>query len=148
MTLNELLLRHNFIAKVPLKSTSGELSKAAKVKLMGMRIELSKIRKEFDDDAQEAVKGFKPEGFDELYQKEDKTETETKELEMLSQQVNDDYSAFLIEKGKEEIDFDKRFTEDEYMEIVDVMPGDDVDINGSKLPAADFLEVLFSLFVA
>lgn len=147
MTLNELLLRHNFITKIPLKSESGELSKETKVKLMTMRIELSKIHKNFDEDAQEAVKQLKPESFDELAQKADKTEAETAELEAQTKKINEEYNAFLIEKGKEELPFDKKFTEDEYMEIVNVMPGDDIDINGSEIPAADFLEVIFSLFV-
>lgn len=45
-----------------------------------MRIELSKITKEYDADIQEAIKSVKPEGFDELAQKENKTEEESKTL--------------------------------------------------------------------
>ena len=41
-----------------------------------------------------------------------------------------------------------RVTQDEYNEILEVNAGNDVEINGTKLTAPDFLEVLYSLFVA
>jgi hypothetical protein len=73
MTTNEALIKQNFISKILLKSGDNELSKALKVKIMQMRIKLGKIRKEFDEDVQEAIKGFTPEGYSELAQKNDKT---------------------------------------------------------------------------
>jgi len=36
---------------------------------------------------------------------------------------------------------------DEYSEIVEVNAGNDVEINGNKIPAADFLEIVYDLFV-
>ena len=77
MTLNEVLARQNFINQLVLKNGENELPKELKVKLMGMRIKLNKIRNQHDEDSKEAVKGLKPDNFDALYQKEDKTEEET-----------------------------------------------------------------------
>jgi len=41
----------------------------------------------------------------------------------------------------------KSLTEDEYFELVNVNASNDVEINGTKLSSADFLEILYSLFV-
>jgi hypothetical protein len=151
MTLNELMIRHNFISKVLLKEGDKELSKDLKVKLMSMRIEMGKIRKQFETDLQEVVKGLTPEGYQELASKKDRSKEEEEHLKDLNTKINDEYNAYVNKKGAEEIDsshFDKTLTQDEYNEILEVNAGNDVEINGSKLNAPDFLEVLYSLFVA
>ena len=51
-----------------------------------------------------------------------------------------------MQKGKEEVSFDKKFTIEEYSELMDVNYGE-VEINGNRLPAEDFLEIIYSLFV-
>lgn len=147
MTLNEALARQNFIVNILLKKGTCELSKELKVKVMSMRIALTRIRTQFEQDAQEAAKGFKPENFDELYTKENKTPEEQIELEDMTNKINDEYNAFIIEKGKEEVAFDKKFTEDEFNQIVEVNADNDIEINKNKLQAADFLEVIHGLFV-
>lgn len=148
MTLNEVLIRHNFITKLLLKNGNSELTKELKVKIMGMRIALSKFRNQFDQDAQEAIKGFKPSNFDALAQKQDRTPEEEKELKEMSDKLTEEYNAFVIAKGNELISFDKKFTEEEFGEIMEVNADNDVEINGNKLNAADFLEVIYGLFVA
>ena len=148
MTLNEVLIRHNFVTKLLLKDGSSELTKELKVKVMGMRIALGKFRNQFDIDAQEAVKGFKPSNFDELAQKQDRTPEEEKELKEMSDKLTEEYNAFIIAKGNELVSFDKKFTEEEFGEIMEVNADNDVEINGNKLNAADFLEVIYGLFVA
>ena len=148
MTFNEVLIRHNFITKLLLKDGNSELTKELKVKIMGMRIALSKFRNQFDTDAQEAIKGFKPENFDALAQKQDRTPEEEKELKEMSDKLTEEYNAFVIAKGNELISFDKKFTEEEFGEIMEVNADNDVEINGNKLNAADFLEVIYGLFVA
>lgn len=148
MTLNEAIVRHNFITKVILKSADGALSKELKVKIMAMRIQLGKIRKEFEEDLQEFVKGVKPEDYDQLYLKEDKTEEEVAKLAEMGAQVDAEYEAFVTAKGLEEVSFDKTISEDEYYELVEVNSDNDVEINGATIAAPDFLEVLYSLFVA
>ena len=148
MTLNEVLIRHNFITKLLLKDGNSELTKELKVKIMGMRIALSKFRNQFDQDAQEAIQGFKPSNFDALAQKQDRTPEEEKELKEMSDKLTEEYNAFIIAKGNEIVSFDKKFTEEEFGEIMEVNADNDVEINGNKLNAADFLEVIYGLFVA
>ena len=148
MTLNEVLIRHNFIIKLLLKDGNSELTKELKVKIMGMRIALSKFRAQFDQDAQEAIQGLKPSNFDALAQKQDRTPEEEKELKEMSDKLTEEYNAFVIAKGNEIVSFDKKFTEEEFGEIMEVNADNDVEINGNKLNAADFLEVIYGLFVA
>lgn len=148
MTLNEVLIRHNFITKLLLKDGNSELTKELKVKIMGMRIALSKFRNQFDQDAQEAIQGFKSSDFDVLAQKQDRTPEEEKELKEMSDKLTEEYNAFIIAKGNELVSFDKKFTEEEFGEIMEVNADNDVEINGNKLNAADFLEVIYGLFVA
>ena len=146
MTLNEVLARQNFINKLVLKNGENELPKELKVKLMGMRIKLNKIRNQHDEDSKEAIKGLKPDNFDELYQKEDKTEEEQATLDAMHAKLVEEHNAFLIEKGKEEVEFEGSFTEDEFNELMYVN-SDDVEINGTPLNGADFLEIIYTLFV-
>lgn len=147
MTTNEALVKQNFITKVLLKEGDNELSKNLKVKIMSMRIKLGKVRKEFDEDVQEAVKGFTPEGFAELIQKQEKTEEETKKVEEWNKQINEEYQAYVVKRGQEEVSVDAKLTEDEYNELIEVNADNNVEINGQKLNAADFLEILYTLFV-
>lgn len=147
MTTNEALVRQNFITKVLLKDGSDELSKGLKVKIMGMRIKLAKVRKEFDEDVQEAIKGFTPEGYAELAQKNEKTDEENAKLVEWNKQIEAEYNEYIKNRGQEEVSIDTKLTEDEYNEILEVNAGNDIEINGQKLIAADFLEVLYSLFV-
>ena len=114
MTLNEALMKQNFIVKVLLKDGNEELSKALKVKIMKIRIALGKFRKQFDEDIQEAIKGLKPDNFDELAQKQDKTPEEEEMFKAMSDKINEEYNLFLIEKGKDEVIFNEVFTEEEY----------------------------------
>lgn len=148
MTANELMVRQNFLNKVLLKDGDNELSKDLKVKIMRLRIKLSKIRKEFDEDVQEAAKGFMPEGFQQLAQKKDKTEEEQKLFNEQNAKLNDEYNAYVLKRSQETVDgIDTKFTDAEYNEILEVNAGNDVEINGQKLSAPDFLEVFYSLFV-
>jgi len=147
MTTNEALIKQNFISKVLLKNDDGELSKSLKVKVMQMRIKLAKIRKEFDEDVQEAIKGFTPEGYTEIAQKKEKTEEETKKVEDWNKQIQEEYNEFVVKRGQDEVVVDTKITEDEYNEILEVNAANDVEINGQKINAADFLEILYTLFV-
>ena len=147
MTTNEVLTRHNFVSKLLLKDGDKELSRDLKVKVMGMRIEYGKIRKQFDEDVQEFVKGLNSDKLTELQQKSDRTEAEEKELQELTDKLNGDYRAYVESRLKEEVTVsDKKFTEDDYAELVEVNAGNDVEINGTKLQATDFLEILYTLF--
>ena len=147
MTTNEVLTRHNFVSKLLLKDGDKQLSRDLKVKVMGMRIEYGKIRKQFDEDVQEFVKGLNSDRLTELQQKGDRTEAEEKELQELTDKLNGDYRAYIESRLKEEVTVsDKSFTEADYAELVEVNAGNDVEINGTKLQATDFLEILYTLF--
>ena len=149
MTTNEVLIRYNFLTKIPFKNGDNELSKDLKVKIMSMRIEYGKVRKQFDEDLQEFIKGLSPEGLQELQQKENKTDEENAKLTEMINKLNAEYQDYIVKKGAEEIDVknDGKFSEDEYSELIAVCPNDEVDINGTKLSGGDFLEVLYSIFV-
>jgi hypothetical protein len=148
MTLNELMIKHNFVTKILLRDGDKELSRDLKVKLMGMRIKLGKVRKELEEDLQEVVKQLTPEGYQELITKENKTDEDKAQVEAWNKQINEEYNAYVDKRGKEEVQIDTTLSEDEFAQIIEVNAGNDVEINGQKLNAADFLEVLYSLFVA
>lgn len=143
-----MMVKHNFITKVLLRDGDKELSKDLKVKLMSTRIELGKVRKQLEEDLQEAVKELTPKGYQELIMKEDKTEEDKAQVEAWNKQINEEYNAYVDKRGKEEVQIDTTLSEDEFAQIIEVNAGNDVEINGTKLNAADFLEVLYSLFVA
>ena len=148
MTINELMIKYNFITKILLRDGDRELSKDLKVKLMNMRIKLGKVKKELEEDLQEAVRQLTPEGYHTLVMKEDKTDEDKAQVEAWNKQINEEYNAYVDKRGKEEVDIDTLISEDEFSQIIEVNAGNDVEINGQKLNAADFLEVLYSLFVA
>ena len=151
MTTNEVLTKQNFLTKLVLKDNENELSKNLKVKIMKMRIEYAKVRKAFDEDLQEFVKDLAPERFRELQQipENERTEEQNKELTELTNKINEDYNAYIIQRGQDEVNVNTTsFTEEEFEEILEVNSGNDVEINGTKVPAADFMEIIYTLFVA
>lgn len=143
-----MMVKHNFITKVLLRDGDKELSKDLKVRLMSMRIELGKVRKQLEEDLQEAVKELTPKGYQELIMKENKTEEDKAQVEAWNKQINEEYNAYVDKRGKEEVQIDTTLSENDFAQIIEVNAGNDVEINGTKLNAADFLEVLYSLFVA
>lgn len=143
-----MMVKHNFITKVLLRDGDKELSKDLKVRLMSMRIELGKVRKQLEEDLQEAVKELTPKGYQELIMEENKTEEDKAQVEAWNKQINEEYNAYVDKRGKEEVQIDTTLSEDDFAQIIEVNAGNDVEINGTKLNAADFLEVLYSLFVA
>lgn len=150
MTTNEVLVKQNFITKVLLKNGDDALSKDLKIKVMAMRIEYAKVRKAFDEDMQAFIKELPSERLAELQQisEDERTEEQNSELKTLTDKANEDYIAYMQTRGNEEVTIThSSLTEDEYNEIVVVNADNNVEINGQKLSAADFLEVLYSLFV-
>ena len=148
MTINEVMIRHNFLSKILFKSEDSSLSKDLKIKLMSMRIEFGKVRKNLDEDLKEFVQTLTTDEMKQLAQKKDKTPEEDAQIETWNKQINEDYNAYVNKRGKEEVEItDTNLTEDEYNQIVEVNSGNDVEINGTKLTAPDFLEVIYSLFV-
>ena len=150
MTTNEVLHKQNFLSKVLLKDGDVELTRSLKVKIMAMRIEYAKIRKQFEADLQEFVKDLPTDEFKQLQQipEGDRTEEQQTRYQELLDKINGDYNAYVQTRSMEEVDVkNKSLTEDEYFELVNVNANNDVEINGTKLSSADFLEILYSLFV-
>lgn len=149
MILNDVLTKQNVFTKIILKDGDKELSKELKVKVMRIRMAYTKIKKAFDEEVKEFTEELIPEELKELNSKEERTEEENTRLQELTDKVNSEYQEFLIQKGNEEIKdtIEDSFTMDEYSDIVDVNSGNDVEINGNKIPAVDFLEIIYDLFV-
>ena len=149
MILNELLTRQNVLTKIILKDGDKELPKELKVKIMRVRMAYNKIKKNFDAEVQEFTEELITDEFKELNNKTDRTEAEEARFKELNSKINVDYQEFLIQKGQEEVKglVDDSFTLDEYSEILDINSGNDVEINNNKINAADFLEIVYDLFV-
>ena len=150
MILNELLTMQNVITKIELKDNDKELSKELKVKIMRIRLAYNKVKKAFDEDVKEFVEQITTDEYKELVQKTDRNEEEEKRFNELTSKINSDYIEFINQKGLEEISetIDDKFTEDEYAEILDINSGNDVEINGNKIKAADFMEVFYEMFIS
>ena len=150
MILNELLTRQNVITKIELKDNDKELSKELKVKVMRIRLAYNKVKKAFDEDVKEFVEQITTDEYKELVQKTDRNEEEEKRFNELTSKINSDYIEFINQKGLEEISetIDDKFTEDEYAEILDINSGNDVEINGNKIKAADFMEIFYEIFIS
>ena len=150
MILNEVLTRQNIISKIELKEDNKELPKELKVKIMRIRLAYNKVKKAFDEDVKEFVEQITTDEYKELAQKQNRTEEEEKKYNELNTQINSDYIEFVNQKGFEEVKetFDDKLNEDEYAEILDVNSGNNVEINGVKIKAADLMEIFYELFVA
>ena len=150
MILNEVLTRQNIISKIELKEDNKELPKELKVRIMRIRLAYNKVKKAFDEDVKEFVEQLTTDEYKELAQKQNRTEEEEKKYNELNTQINSDYIEFVNQKGFEEVKetFDDKLNEDEYAEILDVNSGNDVEINGVKIKAADLMEIFYELFVA
>ena len=148
MILNDILTKQNVFTKIILKDGDKELSKELKVKVMRIRMAYTKAKKAFDEEVKEFTEELVPEELKELNQKENRSDEENARMEELTNKVNSEYQEFLMQKGNEEVkDIEDTLTMDEYSDIVDVNSGNDVEINGNKIPAVDFLEIIYDLFV-
>lgn len=149
MTLNDVLTKQNVITKLELKDGDKELPKALKVKIMRMRMAYNKIKKAFDDDVKEFVEQLTNEEYKALANKQDRTEEEETKFKEMSDKINAEYLEFINQKGFEEIkeDLKDTFTEDEYADLLDINSGGEVEINGNKIKAADFMEAVYEIFV-
>lgn len=149
MTLNDVLTKQNVITKIVLKDGEKELSKELKVKIMRIRMAYNKIKKQFDEDTQEFANQIITGELRELSEKTNRTLEEDARFNELSDKTNSEYQEYIIQKGLEEISDvpDDTLSLDEYSDILDVNSGNDVEINGNTIKAADLMEIVFDLFV-
>ena len=66
MTLNEVLIRQNFINKLLIKNENVDVDKDLKVKIIMMRAKLNKYKTKFDNDCLNKISGLKTGEFVEL----------------------------------------------------------------------------------
>lgn len=149
MTLNDVLTKQNVITKIILKDGDKELPKELKVKIMRIRMAYNKIKKQFDDDTQEFTNQIISDELRELANKPERTPEEEERFNELNDKTNSEYQEYLIQKGFEEVKDtpDDVITVEEYSDILDVNSGNDVEINGNSVKAADLMEIVFDLFV-
>ena len=148
MILNEVLSKQNVFTKIILKDGEKELSKELKIKIMRIRMAYNKIKKNFDAEVSEFVSELAPEELKILNSNTNRTPEEEARFTELTNKVNSEYYEFLTQKGLENVPtLDDNLTESEYEEIVEVNAGNDVEFNGNKVPAVDFLEIVHDLFV-
>lgn len=149
MILNELLTKQNVFTKLILKDGDKEVSKELKVKIMRIRMAYTKAKKKFDEETQEFITELVPQELRDLNNKIDKSEEELEKEKILGMKVDAEYREFLVQKGNEDINLsiDDSLTIDEYSDILEVNAGNDVEINGNKISATDFMEIIYDLFV-
>lgn len=149
MTLNDVLTKQNVITKIILKDGDKELPKELKIKIMRIRQSYNKIKKQFDEDTKSFTDEILSDELKELSNKTDRTEEENVRFNELNDKANSEYQEYLIQKGNEEIrdNIDDTLTMDEYSDILDINSGNDTEINGNKIKAADLMEIMLDLFV-
>lgn len=148
MVLNDLLTKQNVLTQIILVNGEKELPKELKVKIMRIRMAYTKIKKSFDEEVQEFTKELITDEFKELNTKTEKTSEEETRYAELTNKINSEYQEFLIQKGQEEVkEIEDTFTMDEYADILEVNAGNDVEINGNKITAVNFMEIIYDLFV-
>lgn len=149
MNLNDVLTKQNLITKILLANDGKELSKELKVKIMRIRMNYNKIKKQFDEDTQEFSKQIVSDELRDLANKTERTPEEEARFNELNAKANSEYQEYLIQKGKEEITDTPNDTisEDEYGDILDVNSEGEYEINNQKVKAADLMEAFYELFV-
>lgn len=149
MTLNDVLTKQNVITKIILKDGEKELSKELKVKIMRIRMAYNKIKKQFDEDTQEFANQIISDELRDLANKTDRTSEEDARFNEMNDKTNAEYQEYLVQKGLEEVSDapEDSITMDEYSDILDINSGNDVEINGNTIKAADLMEIVFDLFV-
>ena len=148
MILNDLLTKQNVFTKLVLTSGEKELPKELKVKIMRIRMAYAKVKKAFDAEVQEFTEELITDEFRDLNSKPERTQEEETRFVELADNFNKEYQEFLIQKGNEDITIiEDTFTIDEYSDILEVNAGNDVEINGNKISAVDFMEIVYDLFV-
>ncbi len=149
MTLNDVLTKQNVITKIILKDGDKELPKELKVKIMRIRMAYNKIKKQFDDDTQEFTNQIISDELRELANKSERTPEEEARFNELNDKTNSEYQEYLVQKGLEEVSDtpEDSITMDEYSDILDINSGNDVEINGNTIKAADLMEIVLDLFV-
>lgn len=149
MTLNDIISKYNLIFPLRFEHNGKEFSKDLKIKIIKMRIEYGKYKKELDNDIKEFTDGIISERYKFLKNAQFKTPEEINELNELEASYNKDIFDYMNSRASEEIKdiTNWTITEEEYNEIIDLNATNNVDINGMQLNGADYLEMIYNILV-
>lgn len=149
LTLEEIVSRYNLIKNIQFEKDNQSLSKELKLKIIKMRIEYNKYKKQLDEDAQEFTKELVSERYKNLMNNPNKSEEQKEEFNQLEKSYNQDISEYMISRSKDIIEGinDWKFSELEYEEIIDLNSANDVEINGVKISAPDYLELIYDMLI-
>ena len=109
----------------------------------------NKIKKQFDEDTQEFTNQIISDELRDLANKTDRTPEEDVRFNEMNAKTNAEYQEYLVQKGLEEVSDtpEDSITMDEYSDILAINSGNDVEINGNTIKAADLMEIVLDLFV-
>ena len=147
MTYNDALARYNLLTNLKLSNDSGSISTDVKMKIIRNRINLSKVKKEWDAYLQEFANALNTDRFNELYEKERTPEEET-EFKQIEAELNAIINKEMLAHSESKVNAEyTKFTEDEFYEITEFNVDNNPKINGITLSAPDYLEMLYTLMV-
>lgn len=149
MTLNDIVSKYNLIKQLKFEYNGKELSKELKLKIIKMRIEYGKYKKTLDSDIKEFTGELISERYKKLMNIPNKTNEEIEEFNQLEQSYNKDISEYIESRSNDIIEnvSDWKFSELEYEEIIDLNSVNDVEINGIKISAPDYLELIYDMLI-
>ena len=149
MTLNDVVSKYNLLKPLKFEHNGKELSKKLKLKIIKIRIEYGKYKKSLDADIQEFTKELVSERYKNLMSIPEKTPEELQEFNQLEQSYNKDISEYMENRSQDIIENinNWKLTELEYEEIIDLNSSNDVEINGVKISAPDYLELIYDMLI-
>ena len=98
----------------------GKMSKAGKSAMMRNLVRLGKHSKEIEEAMKIAFDKFKPTGLDDIMKKKDRSESEQKELNELTQKFDSDIKDYTSELLAEEVEIEMHYISDaDFDDLVD-----------------------------
>ena len=148
MQLKYLILMYKIISQIQYKNKDNELSTELKVKLINYKISLGKYYKQFKEDVALFSEQIISPEMRNLAHKNIKSDEENKLLNELRKQYSNEQKCYIKQKSNEIINSTKySITDEEFQQIVLVNLDNEAEINGNKLSAPEFLEIIYNLFV-
>jgi len=148
MSINDALIRYNLLNFVKYTDEDYSLSRELKVKLIRLKLDLEKTYNDFNSFQQKALEEVKTKRYDELVNKENRTEEENVELQKIVAEINEDLNKIVLKKAEEEVSVNFSYlTNDEYNEFLTVNINNEVTINGVKLSPEEYVSLFYRKFV-
>ena len=147
MSINDALIRYNLLNFVKYTDEDYSLSRELKVKLIRLKLDLEKTYNEFNSFQQKALEEVKTARYDELVNKEVRTDEENTELQKIVAEINEDLNKIVLKKAEEEVNVNFSYlTNDEYNEFLTVNINNEVTINGVNLSPEEYVSLFYRKF--